>query len=120
VPKSNPSHLWVDALLEEAQGFSLEAMAKTTGKMIRGADRIAERLADMALLDDSDPRVIKDLSQSLRNVAQSIEVYAGVHAWCEQYGQTGKDTYNSLQELIPYLDGDELHTLQRWMARVRV
>jgi hypothetical protein len=119
MPKQ-PSHLWVDALLEEAQGFSLEAMTKTTGKMIRGADRLAERLADLALMEGSDAKEIRDLSQSLRNVTQSIEVYAGVYTWCEQYGQTGRDHTNALQDLIPYLDADELHLLQRWMSRVRV
>jgi hypothetical protein len=115
-----PANLWMDTLLQEAHGygFNIESMKRTAGKMIVGADHIAEHIADMSVRDDSDPREIREWAQALKHVTQSLEIYAGVSQWCEQFGQTGKETYNSLQDLIPYLDGNELHTLQGWMGRL--
>jgi hypothetical protein len=115
----NPSHPdWIDALLDEAQGFSLSAMVKTVGHMISGADRVALQIALKTHNEYVDAKEISTLATALKNISQAIQGYASIYTWCEQYGQTGADQRNSLQDLVKLLDGDELKILHGWMKRL--
>ncbi len=114
------------SFLDEIEGWSVNEMARTVGRMIQGADHIAQELANAAasmhntysLETPADPRALKELATALKETAKAIESYSAIYSWCLSQGQTGKENVNALRELLPYLDTHELRQLQAWQDRM--
>jgi hypothetical protein len=110
-----------DALefLAEMDAWSTVDMQRTVAKMMRGAERIMERIVESASVQECDARRIKDLSTALKSVADSVERYTGIYAWCMQQGQVGSHT-TALEDLLPLLNNVETRELHGWMQRLEV
>ncbi len=117
-----------DALeyLNELDGWSVIDMQRTVGKMMRGVERIMDRITLVAtgilvIPDDrngqADARYMKDLASALKAIADSMERYTGIYAWCQQHGTTGNST-TALEDVLPLLNTEETHMMHQWMRRL--
>ena len=113
--------------LDALEGWSVNEMARTVGRMIQGEDQVAQCLATGAellskrFLSEMPITTAKELQQlagALQGVAKAIESYSGIYSWCVQQGQTGKTNADALQDLMPLLDLSEMRQLQAWLARL--
>ena len=113
--------------LEDLEGWTAHDMVKTIGRMIKGADNIAKCLANGAetmsnrFSDDcpADPTDIDKLSKSLQATAKAIESYSMIYSWALGAGRTGNQArHNALDDLMPFLDMDEMSILRGWMTRL--
>lgn len=113
----------IDALddldfLSELEGWSPNEMARTVGKMFKGADRIASAMAEEAGIRPLDTRRVKDLAQALNNVGQALERYTLMYSFVVAQGQTGKTPTSTLDDLLPLLQPAEMRQLQGWLTRL--
>lgn len=110
-----------DALdfLDEITAWSALDMQRMVQKMMTGAENVmgAINKATAGDIDSDRARMVKDLSTSLRSIADSIERYTGIYQWCIQAGQTGNST-TALEDLLPLLELDEQRVLHDWMRRL--
>ena len=124
--KMNPKDCLEDlSFLDEIAGWSVNEMARTVGRMILGADHIAQILAEASATlvstfssnNPAYPKDLRELSGALKETAKAIESYSGIYTWCLAQGQTGRENVNALKELLPFLDTEELRQLQGWQDR---
>ena len=106
--------------LDALEGWSLNEMARTVGKMIRGADNVAVALSLEAAASPVDTMRVQQLAVAMKNVSNAIESYAGLYTWCVAQGQTGRQRASALEELLPLLDVQETRLLQTWLRRLEV
>ena len=106
--------------LNELEGWSPNEMARTVGKLFKGADKIAVKICQVVEEATIDPKRIRDMCAAVDSIARSIERYTGIYAFATTQGQVGKNTATALEDLLPLLQASEMRQLQGWLARLEV
>lgn len=106
------------AFLDELEGWNPSKMAHTVGKMFKGADHLADWLADATSAPQFDARLVRELSSALKLITQAIQSYTGIYQWAMGQGLAGKASMNALDDLFPVLTAPEMRTLETWLKRL--
>jgi len=109
----------------EGGGWSVQEMAQTVGRMIRGADKLARTLADAtesmqatySMDTPATARDVSDLARALQSVATALTNYSEVYAWCTANGKTGKEDNNVLERVLSTCTAAEARFLDGLIAR---
>lgn len=106
--------------LNELEGWSPNEMARTVGKLFKGADKIARAIIAETDTEPLDPARIRNICMAMDSIARSIERFTGVYSFATAQGNMGKNSAaaSALEDLLPLLQPTEIRQLQLWLARL--
>src|SRR3990167_8496756 len=106
--------------LNELEGWSPNEMARTVGKLFKGADKIARAIIRETEANDVDPARIRNVCAAMDSIARSIVCFTCVYTFATAQGHLGKNSTaaTALDELLPLLQPSEMRQLTLWLARL--
>lgn len=108
----------LDFMADMDTGWSTVDMQRTVGKMMKAGENIVSAIiAESENVIECNAKRIRELAAAMKGIAESMERYTGIYAWCTQQGQTGAHT-TALEDVLPLLDTEETLMLHDWMQRL--